>query len=101
MLGVTRTTTVVAEHSLKRCDGDFSARARRLLRRSARLLSRDAERDEGRLRVKAREALEGHPVDEWKDRFADVIIKHSDEALAKPLFEGPVARGMRERSGEC
>ncbi|WP_382064426.1 hypothetical protein [Streptomyces atroolivaceus] len=54
-----------------------------------------SERDAGRLRAKVREALEGHPVDEWKGRFADVIIKHRNEAFAKPFFERSVARGMR------
>lgn len=52
-------------------------------------------RDEERLRVKVREALQGHPVEEWTVRFADVIIDHRDEPFAKPFFDRSVAWGMR------
>ncbi|MER7729228.1 hypothetical protein [Streptomyces sp. NPDC096323] len=54
-----------------------------------------SERDVVRLRAKVREALEGHPVEEWKTRFADVIIDHRHEAFAKPFFGRSVARGMQ------
>ncbi|MFI6967124.1 hypothetical protein [Streptomyces sp. NPDC050255] len=57
------------------------------------------ERDAARLRAKVREALEGHPVEEWKTRFADVIIDHWHEAFAKPFFGRSVARGMQEVRG--
>ncbi|MFC8230644.1 hypothetical protein [Streptomyces sp. NPDC057287] len=59
-----------------------------------------SERDAGRLRAKVREALEGHPMDEWRVRFADVIIRHRDEAFAEPFFERSVARGMRAMTSD-
>ncbi|MFJ6438586.1 hypothetical protein [Streptomyces sp. NPDC091416] len=55
-----------------------------------------SERDAARLRVKVREGLQGHPVEEWKARFADVIIDHRHEAFAKPFFGRSVARGKQE-----
>ncbi|MFC9948644.1 hypothetical protein [Streptomyces pratensis] len=52
-------------------------------------------RDAERLRAKVQEALQGHPVEEWTVRFADVIIDHREEPFAKPFFERSVARGVR------
>ncbi|WP_406466370.1 hypothetical protein OHB07_39035 (plasmid) [Streptomyces sp. NBC_00111] len=52
-------------------------------------------RDDSRLRAKVREALEGHPEEEWTVRFADMIIRHRDEPFAKPFFERSVAQGVR------
>ncbi|MER5358391.1 hypothetical protein [Streptomyces sp. NPDC002785] len=57
-----------------------------------------SERDAELLRAKVREALEGHPADEWTVRFADVIIDHREESFAKPFFERSVQRGMTRDS---
>lgn len=50
--------------------------------------------DEARLRAAVREALTGHPADEWTTRFADMIIDHRAEPFAKPFFERSVASGV-------
>lgn len=32
-------------------------------------------------------ALEGHPVDEWETRFADMVIDRRSEPFVKPFYD--------------